>query len=349
MRKKTLLFCSLAALIFCANVFAETIHLNSGNTVTGKIVTQTDDKVVVRIGEGEYTSEVTFFSDEIKSIENPEALTPPAKEAIVFDMKKTEETPLETPQPAVSSEPVVSEQPEVSAQPTVSTQPVVSLQPTMSAQPAIVQGQTIISEQKLEKAPTPVEQARETVETSAKIEAAVDNSAAQLPQQLESEKAAAKEEIDAETQQRRMFEQLSSLLNKEELDYFTNINSIAKATINKTTQILTESESTSQASPEDAAKSSEDMKNLSSELSGIITQLGATQPPATFKEFHKYYLEDISLLKDILMDMSNNDNVAPQEKTAALQELDAKIQKELNKILSERQSRAKTESTDASY
>ncbi|MDD5618018.1 MAG: hypothetical protein PHG69_02895 [Candidatus Omnitrophica bacterium] len=342
MKKKTLLFCSLSALIFCANVFAETIYLNSGNKVTGTIVTQTEDRVVIRIGEGEYTSEVTFFSDEIKSIEKPEESTPPAKEAIVFDMKKTEEAPLETPPPTASLEPVVSEQP------TVSAQPIEPLQPATSAQPAVIQGQTIITKQKLEKIPTPIEEAKEIVKVKADIEAVVDNSAAQLPQQLENEIGAVKEEINAETQQRLMFEQLSLLLNKEELDYFTNINSIAKDTINKTTQIFTESESASQETPEALAKSSEDMKNLSSELSGIITQLGAAQPPASFKEFHKYYLEDINLLKDILMDMSNNNNVANQEKTAKLQELDAKIQEELNRVLQERQSKVKAENIDAS-
>ncbi|MDD5292328.1 MAG: hypothetical protein PHY46_04025, partial [Candidatus Omnitrophica bacterium] len=72
MKHKIWLWFSFILFFICTSVFAEVIYLNSGNKVTGKIVSQDEDKIVVSIGEGEDATEVTLFSDEIKSVEEVE-------------------------------------------------------------------------------------------------------------------------------------------------------------------------------------------------------------------------------------------------------------------------------------
>ncbi|MCS6873418.1 MAG: LecA/PA-IL family lectin [Pyrinomonadaceae bacterium] len=54
---------------FCLFAFADTIRLKDGSVIKGKVISFRDGKFLVLIGTGERARQMTFFIDEIESIE----------------------------------------------------------------------------------------------------------------------------------------------------------------------------------------------------------------------------------------------------------------------------------------
>ncbi|RJP28044.1 MAG: tetratricopeptide repeat protein [Candidatus Omnitrophota bacterium] len=67
---KVLVILVTLVLILMNNVFAETIILNSGKTIEGKIIERTNESVKINIG---YDIEVTYYFDEINRIDGGSA------------------------------------------------------------------------------------------------------------------------------------------------------------------------------------------------------------------------------------------------------------------------------------
>lgn len=305
MKKQILLLCSLVVLIFCAAGFAEEVYLSNGDKVEGKVVSQDEEKVVVRIGEGSDATDVTFFTDEIKSIEESQPVEEPTS-GIEYVISQGQ--PEETPQAPSLSQPAETKQEE--------------------AAPAEISTEIL---------PVP-EKAGETAEV--KIETAIETAVTQAKAQLTSPaEPNSQGQID---QQQKMLEELTSLLDEQELAYFTNINSMVKDVINRAMQILVNPESLNQ----DANQLPQMMQDLSLDINGIIAKLNTVQAPALFVNFHNDYLDNLNLLKGMLVDMANGDITASQSKIGDLQNANMKIQQELSKVLAEKKNKAQGENAN---
>jgi len=293
MKSKLLLCCCFVALFICSNVFAKVVYLNNGSKAVGKIVSQDDDKIVLEIGEGEDATDVTFFSDEIKSMEETD-LEANAQSEVNLE----EETLVESAQPDQTQQPgvlVIDKQMEI-------TQPV----------------QVPPVETKIEPQNTQQENKPQSLE--------------QPPQQ----------EISEEGQ--HTLEQLTSLLDEEELAYFANINSMSGDVVNKTTQIL----NNPNALAADPTQLPQMMQDLSSDIANIVTQMNSIKAPTLFVNFHKDYLTNLNLLKDVLAGMSKGDVNSSQTNISEMQNMSIKLQSDLQEILQKKKTKAQGEESDAS-
>ncbi|MDD5356323.1 MAG: hypothetical protein PHY56_07305 [Candidatus Omnitrophica bacterium] len=347
MKKIILLLCVLAVFLSCAYVFAGTIYFNNGRKVKGTVVAQEGDKVIVQIGEGDDAAQVTFFSDEIKRIgmeEEEKVAQEPAqkvpaevpvevpsqsvaqdKEEVLSLAEEPKDVPTEAPQP--EKETVAEIKPAAEVKPATEVQSKVEVEPKVEVKP--------LTETKLVAPMQPkVEPQPQSVETKPQPPAPV-------PQPQATEEAV---QDDAVSKEQETLEELTLLLDDSEREYFTKINLIAKDVINKTMQILANPESLTQ----DVAQLPKMMQDLSSDISGIITQLNAVQAPVAFAGCHKEYIGNLNLLKDMLTDMASGNISASQEKINDLQAANMKIQQELSRILTEKKSKPQTKTIDAS-
>jgi len=350
MKNKILVLCVLAVFISCAYVFAETIHFNSGRVIKGEVVAKEGDKVVVRIGEGDDTAQITFFSDEIKSIDAEEEVK--AEEAAA-------KSPTETERPAAQEEEEVLSLPEQEetveaeiepeeTEPAAEVQPEIKEQPEAGVVPAaeapVVEEEQFAPEAKTPTEATPVPPAQPKVEPELQPQTTVIEPQQQEPASPQSQETQVAPQDDAASKEQQVLEELTSLLDNSEREYFNNINSIASDVINKTMQILANPESLTQ----DVEQLPKMMQDLSSDIDGIVTKLKSVQPPATFKEFHNDYIDNLNLLKDMLSDMAGGNVAASQAKINDLQNANIKIQQELSRILTEKKSKPQTNTTNAS-
>jgi hypothetical protein len=289
MRDKLLLCCCFAIFFICSSIFAEVVCLNNGNKVTGLIVSQDEDKVVVSIGEGEDATEVTFFNDEIKSIEeesNDQANEPQDSSVLIIDKKVEITQPIQVP-PAQ-----LTQAAEIKAEPLAMT------------------------------------------DEATTVEA--DTESAQLQNQLQNLAQSSQPPLQQEgpSPEQQVLEELTLLLDAEELAYFAKINSMAGEVVNKTMQIL--NNPTSLAS--DPTQLPQMMQDISSDIANIATQMNSIQAPPMFVDFHKDYLTNLNLLKDVLAGMSKGDVAASQGKITQLQSMNMKLQEDLKAILQKKKS-----------
>lgn len=327
MKKKIFIFCSLSVFLFCAAVFAQTLYLKNGSKVKGKIVAQDDEKVVLGIGEGEDATEVTIFSDEIERIEEREVSTSEVatEELPAAENKKAKEYFITTSQPVVSLQPAAVEKEQ--------------------APPSEGQAESVQAEKK--------EKIKAEIIAQPQVEMQVGTATTQIETQLQgqakanlpagspqgvrlsaepSEAVGKVGQANAMAKEQEILEGLTQLLDKEELEYFTKINSMAKETAAKAMQIFADPASSTQ----DETQLPKIMQDLSLDIAGIITQLNGIKAPPLFANFHDYYLGNLNLLKEMLMNMANGNMAVSQAKIEELQNTNIKIKEELSRILEEK-------------
>lgn len=136
-------------------------------------------------------------------------------------------------------------------------------------------------------------------------------------------------EGDLYLQGSKVSEELSLLLDKEEQDYFVHINSMVKGVTSKMANLLTNPNALIQGG--DALKDL--IKEMPPEIEGIIKKLEDLQMPDLFVNFHKKYLDNLDLMKDVFGDMSKGDILSSQTKMQDLQNMHIGLQEELSRIL----------------
>jgi len=174
-----------------------------------------------------------------------------------------------------------------------------------------------------------------------KVNMVVDSAPAKAPQEPQTI-----EEIMSQPAQQEALEkgaailnELTELLDEEELKYFMELNSSANEVVNRIMQVVVNPASVSN----NPAKLMQAMQDLSTETASLIDKMSSVQPPPAFANFHSYYLTNLGLLRDVLVDMSKGNANALQAKVAQLQEIDTKIQQELSNILVQKKNKANNE------
>ncbi|MDD5004975.1 MAG: hypothetical protein PHS93_00535 [Candidatus Omnitrophica bacterium] len=314
MKKNILLCCVFFVLIIAGNVFADTLYLKNGNQVTGTMIMQDDEKVLFRIGEGQDAVEITFFKDEISRIEKqeiPNFVTPPSAE------EKTQPLPLA--QPVAKEQAPVEKTAEVatSAQTdkqdnAVTSESLYTMTPIEKATLVTPPPQATALEQEI--APKPL-----TEVPAQKIQ----------PPEKQPEILPQKTNQAAVPPESSLVAELVTLLNKEEIDYFTNITSLVKDSMTKTMSLAANPDKFMQ----EPDKLPQAIIDMSSELDSVIRQLSNSSVPEQFVRFHKIYLNNLILMKGILTDISKGDITNAQAKIADLNSANGTIQSELEAIL----------------
>jgi len=304
MKKIILLSCVFALLIFYSDVFADTLYLKNGTQYIGQTIEQDDEKVIFKIGEGVDSVEITFFKDEILRVEKAEVssfiITP-----LIEDKK------LEIPKPIFATEPLITE---TTAEEQVKEE----------SQPKEVEQ----VEPKPEEEPIPkIDKKTEVIEEFSKAVGLED-----ISKITQLEGVSELTEEDLLSKEKDIIEELAALLNKEELDYFSQINSIVSDSIGKTIEMLTNPEALSK----DVEKLPQMLEEMSSEIEGIIGKLDNLETPEIFVNFHKGYLDNLNSINKAFEDMAKGDILSSQSKITELQNINTKIQEELEKILEEK-------------
>lgn len=134
------------------------------------------------------------------------------------------------------------------------------------------------------------------------------------------------------SKQKDTIEELLPLLSKEESDYFTYINSAAEISVNKMMSLL----ANPQAFSADGSKTAESIKELSVDANGIIGKLTILKPPEIFVNFHKKNISNLTLVQEVLEDISKGNILNSQTKIIQMQDKKVELQQELEKILEEK-------------
>lgn len=352
--KKIILLCYVFALLFFySDVFADTLYLKNGIQHIGQAIKQDDEKVVFKIGEGEDSVEITFFNDEILRVEKAESssfiITPPVENK-KLKIPEPIFTPLEKEVDEVSdripfkadggfqpeSDPPLVEMPpseqtvkERSSLTGFTSEPLIT-EPTAEAQ-VKEESQAKEAEQvelKPEEEPKlKIDKKTEVLEILSKTADLEDISKIA---QLEGLSELTEEDLLSE--EKDIVEELTALLDKEELYYFSQINSVVSGSMGKTMGILTSPE----ALNKDAEKLPQMFEGMSKEIEGIIGKLDNLEIPEIFVNFHKGYLDNLNSINKAFEDMAKGDILSSQSKIAELQNINIKIQEELEKILIEK-------------
>ena len=256
MRK--LIFAILLLVGFCNYVFADTLYLENGNTVKGKLVKEDPKQVVFMVG-GEDGIEVTFFKDEIIRIDKTNLSS-------MFNMTMDGNKEISVPLPDLSNrKPIITEQAGIQ-----------------------IEGQS-------------------KVESDSDITGAL-----------------------AGTKQ--MSEELISLLNKEELEYFMKFTDITKESATRiSTDVMNLGADT--ATQEKQGQLIGLIDNSSTEMDKVIAELEKLTPPIVFENFHNKYLDNLRLLKEIFSKMKTEDMAAAQEDVKLVQQNNEELRQEFQKIL----------------
>ena len=92
-------FFALAILLLCfaTAALADTVRLKDGSIIKGRIVSFTGGKFVMVIGQGDRQREMTFFVDEVESIEFDGGSAPGGENPIPISMAGQQEAVKETP------------------------------------------------------------------------------------------------------------------------------------------------------------------------------------------------------------------------------------------------------------
>ncbi|MFH1622742.1 MAG: hypothetical protein ABIA97_06475 [Candidatus Omnitrophota bacterium] len=134
---------------------------------------------------------------------------------------------------------------------------------------------------------------------------------------------------DLNDQDASLSEELSQLLNPEEQDYFSKINSITQGIGKKMFSVLPNSSGSApdQDTLDDLAK------DMPSEIQDIIEEIKVVQAPELFVDFQEKYLDNLSLMKEVMGNMAKGEIANSQSKIEDLQNMNAELKAELEKIL----------------
>lgn len=97
-------------LSLCLLAFADTIHLKDGSIVKGRVIGFKDGQFVIVIGDGSRQRQMTFYADEIESIEFD---SKPALPTTTITQSNTATQPRPTPTPVATNTPPVTSNPNV--------------------------------------------------------------------------------------------------------------------------------------------------------------------------------------------------------------------------------------------
>ena len=304
MKKIILLFCIFVLLVLYGNAFADTLYLKNGTQHIGQIVQQDDEKVIFRIGDEEDGIVVTFFKDEVLRIEKAEISS-------FITLSTEEDKQLKIPEPIFTKKPLVTES-IIDAQ--------IEEQPKAKKDEQV---ETLLEDEAQTKNDKKVEMLED-------LSKAVQLEDLSKVTQLESPPQITKG--DLLSKEKEIIEELTALLDKEELDYFLQINSMVQDSMKKTLPLLTDPN----ALANNMDNFEEFIREISLEIEGIIKQLDNLQPPTLFVNFHESYLDNLTMTQDFLGDIAKGDILSSQSKIEKLRNMNIEIQEELTKILAEK-------------
>lgn len=184
--------------------------------------------------------------------------------------------------------------------------------------------------------PLLTEQARTQLEQRAK---------AREDEQISSQEKAQLENLskigqsDLIKKQKAFGEELVQLLDEQESDYFSKIGSIMQDTTNKTMNIIN---NPSALTGEGGALGGF-IEDMPLQIEGIIKQLENIDPPHSFANFHRIYLDNLNLMKSVYEDMAKADISNTQSKIQEMQNKSAQLQKELENILAQKKAQISTD------
>jgi hypothetical protein len=133
-----------------------------------------------------------------------------------------------------------------------------------------------------------------------------------------------------------IIDELTPLLNKEESDYFSRIDSLVQGPMDKMTQII----NNPQALTEGGDKLLGFINAMPKDIEGVIQQILNLQAPAIFADFHTTYLNSLNLMRDVFLDMSKGDALGSQTKMQNLQNMSGELQNELSRILEKKKNKS---------
>jgi len=301
---KKIVCLSLAVLflaMFYQDAFSSTVYLKNGSQKKGKIVKQDDKKVVLEIGKGEDSVEITYFMDEVTSVaDDVDTAFVPSPTGAGFNIPQQNSI---IPNASIGQG---------------------SIFPPVQEMPKLVlsQPQEQNKEVFLEEPPQVVTQ--ETPEVT------------QEPPQ---ETAEAPVAADAsQEKEKKTIEELMPLLNKEELDYYTRIDGIAK----EYAQTILPKLSGTSAVGQSPDKRQEVLKEIPQDVDGVIAKIKALQVPELFTSLNQKHLENFTLIRDMFTEISNGDMESARPKMVRLQSMGQELTGELEKALEKKKQEKKT-------
>lgn len=290
--KRILLFFLLSVLINFQDTCADTLYLKNGTKVEGKLITQDEEKIVFRIAVEEDGVDVTFYSKEILKIDKPNVSD--FTEGLSIGGKE-----VKLPTPVLKTTPLL-------------TRPQEQI-PDEQFDDKKDERQRIISEVLygggIEKGKTAGDLSKGPIEG-----------------------LITKEKKDLLLKTENIINELFGLLNEEEKDYFTYINSEVKKNADEALALLVNPQLFSQ----DSTKLLDSITHISKKLDDIIKVVADLKPPFIFVDFHKKYLNSLNVIKETFQDMSKGSMLDAQTKMVALQSIEKELTQELEKILEEK-------------
>lgn len=327
MKKKIIMLLFIfAVLIFCREVFADTLYLKNGNQFTGHVVRQEDEMVIFNIGEADDSVEVTFFNDEILRIDKAEVSS-------FITLPFGNDKQINIPRPIFKQQPVISEevklQKEQKAKIEAARQAAMQKEELAQADLEIIKlGEAETPDEELEEADDQVE--AESQQASTQVE---DLSSQDSDEKIDITSEIVPKDIDigvgVSPQVSNVTEELTRLLEAEEKEYFMRINSMVQGIAGKMAIIM----SNPTALMQKGNALNKLVAELPPEIDQIVAKLGSLQVPELFVNFHKQYLGNFSLVKEVLSGMSIGDVIGSQSKMQELQSTQLQLQEELQKIL----------------
>ena len=337
MKKNAIMLFLCILLVVSLNAYADTVYLKNGSQYQGTVVRQDDEKVLLRIGEGEDGVEITLFNDEILRIDKAEVSS-------FITLPFGSDQQIDIPRPIFEQQPVVTEQVKVQREQkaqsdqSVEDEEQLNLTGDMDTQVEL-SGDIDIQ-------PEESEQQEEAPDRFQQVELIIDDileSDGKLPPMPELDEESTSEFVQSHLQGSRVTEELSELLDEEEEEYFSKINTAVQGVTAKMAEVAIKPQTT----PEGQKELSDKLQDMPEEMDDIIAQFDTMDVPELFVDFHSKYTENLYTMKDIYTDIANGDVEGSQRQTYKLMNSSRQLQEELIKILGKKKAEQSAAAEDA--
>lgn len=313
MRQNIIMLLLCLLFVVSLNAYADTVYLKKGSQYQGTVIRQDDEKVTLRIGEGEDGVEITLFNDEILRIDKAEVSS-------FITLPFGSDQQIDIPRPIFQQVPVVTEQVKVQRE-----------QKSKTEQSMVEDAQPEPSED-IDALPEELDQEEAVSDKFQKVELIIEDileSDDNLPPIPNVDAEESREFVESYLRGSHITEELSQLLDEEEKEYFSTINTMVQGVTAKMADLI----SNPKVTPQDQEELSSKLKDMPEEMDDIIAQFEKIDVPELFVNFHNKYAENLSLMKDVFVEIAKGDVQGSQRMTYKVMNTSRQLQEELLNIL----------------